>query len=96
MDEQVYRRLKYLPNSNVFDHIAWQVNGNTVVLSGKVYTLGTKTDAASAVPKLIQILDQNSSESSTLWHCPRCGAAMIVMQRFTAAELSTCSYFDSS
>jgi predicted RNA-binding Zn-ribbon protein involved in translation (DUF1610 family) len=39
---------------------------------------------------------QASSETSSLWHCPRCGAAMIVMQRFTAAELSTCSYFDSS
>jgi hypothetical protein len=39
---------------------------------------------------------QIPSESSSLWHCPRCGAAMIVIQRFTAAELSTCSYFDSS
>ena len=39
---------------------------------------------------------QNSSDSSTLWHCPRCGSAMIVIQRFTAAELSTCAYFDSS
>lgn len=39
---------------------------------------------------------QIASESSTLWHCPRCGAAMIVIQRFTAAELSTCAYFDSS
>jgi hypothetical protein len=36
------------------------------------------------------------AESSSLWHCPRCGAAMIVVQRFTAAELSTCAYFDSS
>jgi len=36
------------------------------------------------------------SERSSPWHCPRCGAAMIVMQRFTAAELSLCSYFDSS
>ena len=35
-------------------------------------------------------------ESSSLWHCPRCGASMIVIQRFTAAELSTCMYFDSS
>jgi hypothetical protein len=34
------------------------------------------------------------AESSSL--CPRCGAAMIVVQRFTAAELSTCTYFDSS
>src|SRR6266436_4413191 len=39
---------------------------------------------------------QMPSESSTLWHCPRCGAAMIVIQRFTAAELAICSYFDSS
>jgi hypothetical protein len=36
------------------------------------------------------------SESSSLWHCPRCGPAMILMQRFTAAELSTCMYFHSS
>ncbi|PYX41928.1 MAG: hypothetical protein DMG83_22500 [Acidobacteria bacterium] len=35
-------------------------------------------------------------ESSFLWHCPRCGASMILIQRFTAAELSTCMYFDSS
>jgi len=35
-------------------------------------------------------------DSSSLWHCPRCGASMIVMQRFTAAELSACTYFDSS
>src|SRR5271167_3760521 len=39
---------------------------------------------------------QVSAESSSVWHCPCCGTAMIVMQRFTAAELSTCSYFDSS
>ncbi len=36
------------------------------------------------------------SESPALWHCPRCGATMIVIQRFTAAELSPCMYFDSS
>jgi hypothetical protein len=35
-------------------------------------------------------------ESSSLWHCPRCGAAMILIQRFPAAELSACMYFDSS
>ena len=39
---------------------------------------------------------KNPPESSTLWHCPRCGAAMIVVQRFTAVELSACIYFDSS
>ncbi len=35
-------------------------------------------------------------ETSSLWHCPHCGASMIVIQRFTAAELSACMYFDSS
>ena len=30
------------------------------------------------------------------WHCPHCGAAMVVQQRFTGAELARCSYFDSS
>jgi hypothetical protein len=30
------------------------------------------------------------SEISSLWHCPRCGASMIVIQRFTAMELSAC------
>ena len=36
------------------------------------------------------------SESSSLWLCPRCGTSMMVIQRFTAAELSACMYFDSS
>jgi Putative transposase len=40
--------------------------------------------------------EEAHSDSSSLWHCPRCGAAMIVIQRFTAAELSQCAYFDSS
>ena len=42
------------------------------------------------------VTGQASSEASSLWHCPRCGATMSVVQRFTAAELSTCTYFDSS
>ena len=37
-----------------------------------------------------------SGQSPANWHCPRCGAPMIVAQRFTAAELSRCAYFDSS
>jgi hypothetical protein len=36
------------------------------------------------------------SENACLWHCPRCGASMILIQRFTAEELSACTYFDSS
>jgi hypothetical protein len=37
-----------------------------------------------------------SGESPSTWHCPHCGAPMVVAQRLTAAELSRCSYFDSS
>jgi len=37
-----------------------------------------------------------AGDSSSTWHCPRCGAAMAVVQRLTAAELSRCSYLDSS
>jgi len=32
----------------------------------------------------------------SLWHCPHCGATMIVLQRFTAEELSKCVSLDSS
>jgi hypothetical protein len=35
------------------------------------------------------------SPSSSPWHCPRCGATMVVIQRFTPAELAACMYFDS-
>jgi len=39
---------------------------------------------------------QIHAEGSSLWHCPHGGATMVVIQRFTAAELSACMYFDSS
>jgi len=37
-----------------------------------------------------------SSETASTWHCPNCGAAMIVVHRLTAGELSRCAYFDTS
>ena len=50
----------------------------------------------------LQLLDAASSgagevhsESPSLWHCPRSGASMIVLQRITVAELSTRTYFDT-
>ncbi len=36
------------------------------------------------------------ASGSSDWHCPHCGAVMVVTSRLTAAELSRCSYFDSS
>ncbi len=33
----------------------------------------------------------------SVWHCPRCGSVMVVIQTFSAEQLpSRCSYFDSS
>jgi hypothetical protein len=48
-----------------------------------------------SMPKKVRTQEAHA-ESSSLWHCPRCGASMIVIQRFTAAEISICIYFDSS
>jgi hypothetical protein len=59
-------------------------------------TLGRQLLAFSSSTKLQVRSYGLRSESACLWHCPRCGALMIVIQRFTAAELSTCMYFDSS
>ncbi len=64
---------------------------------------GAGSDAASTPSNYLTIRAEREvrtrdlrSESSSLWHCPRCGASMVLIQRFTVAELSTCMYFDSS
>ena len=59
-------------------------------------TLGRQLLAFSSSTELPVRTYDLRSESSFLWHCPRCGASMIVIQRFTAEELSACAYFDSS
>jgi hypothetical protein len=41
-------------------------------------------------------ISSGPSESASTWHCPRCGSPMVVARKFTAADLSLCSYFDSS
>ena len=52
LNEQVYRRLKGMINANVFDFVDWEINGSTVTLTGKVYTIGTRRDAANQVKDL--------------------------------------------
>jgi predicted RNA-binding Zn-ribbon protein involved in translation (DUF1610 family) len=37
-----------------------------------------------------------SPQTTSAWHCPNCGAAMVVLQKLTAAQLSRCVYFDTS
>ena len=39
---------------------------------------------------------QSPEATQSTWHCPHCGAAMVVAQRLTAVEIARCSYFDSS
>jgi len=61
---------------------------------------------ASRVALCRQLLGPRSCPASTatspvtcensLWHCPTCGAAMIILQRFSAEELSLCLRLDSS
>lgn len=61
---------------------------------------------ASRVSLCRQLLSPRSPTADTettpaicenpLWHCPSCGAVMILLQRFTAAQLSPCISFDSS
>src|SRR5437867_1784857 len=48
----------------------------------------------SSNPTLEEVHPQQvQSERSSLWHCPRCGASMVLIQRFTAAELTACMFF---
>lgn len=49
VEQQIYKKLLGLPNYGVFDVIKYQVNGGTVLLTGKVYSLGTKSTAANVV-----------------------------------------------
>ena len=72
-----------------FGFLANRWRASRLALSRQLLSRNSPTPAPA-------VTHQAFSETSSLWHCPRCGAAMIVMQRFTAAELSTCSYFDSS
>lgn len=37
-----------------------------------------------------------SPASASTWHCPRCGALMIILTRLTPQDLSRCTFFDSS
>jgi hyperosmotically inducible protein len=49
IEQQVYKKLRGLSNYGVFDFIRAEVQGDTVVLTGKTYSLGTRGEAASEV-----------------------------------------------
>ncbi len=48
-EQRVYHELLKLPHYGVFDYISFSVNGSTVTLTGKTYSLGTKNAAARFV-----------------------------------------------
>ncbi len=61
LDQSVFHELRKLPNYNVFDWIGFSVDGSTVTLTGKVYSLGTKNDAArfvKSVPGVTKVVNE--------------------------------------
>ncbi len=51
-EEQIFKKILGLPNYGVFDNIKFAVNGDTVTLTGQVYSLGTANEAASVVKRV--------------------------------------------
>jgi hypothetical protein len=41
-------------------------------------------------------LPANCESTYVSWHCPKCGAEMVIVQRLSSAEITSCGYFDSS
>ncbi len=52
IEQKIYRKLLELPRYGLFDHITFQVQGDTVILSGKTISLGTKQAAAAYVKEV--------------------------------------------
>jgi hypothetical protein len=52
MQKRIRKELVTLPYYGVFDNLAYQVEGNTVTLSGQVVRPSTRSDAARRVAKL--------------------------------------------
>ena len=52
MERQIFKKLIALPYYGVFDHITFQLNGGTVILDGKVNSLGTRSSAESSVKRI--------------------------------------------
>jgi hypothetical protein len=71
-----------------FGFLANRWRASRLALARQLLASGSSTEQ--------QVKAHDVPDSSSLWHCPRCGASMIVIQRFMAVELSACTYFDSS
>src|SRR6185369_4852499 len=52
MEQQINKQIHMVSNYGVFDYITFQVNGPIVTLTGKVNSLGTKSEAAALVKRV--------------------------------------------
>ena len=52
IERQIFKKILAQPNYGVFDHITFSFDNGTVVLGGKVNSLGTRNGAASAVKRI--------------------------------------------
>jgi hyperosmotically inducible periplasmic protein len=52
LEQQIHKTLVGLPNYGVFDHITFRTVDGMVVLSGKVYSLGTRSAATASVKRI--------------------------------------------
>jgi hypothetical protein len=52
LEDRIFKEIITLPRYGVFDHITFQVSGNTVILGGNVNSLGTKKAAERSVRRI--------------------------------------------
>lgn len=52
IEGQVFKKIIGLPYYGIFDHIAFEVEGDTVILQGKVLSLGTRKSAERVVQRI--------------------------------------------
>ena len=52
LEKKVYKEILIMPYYGVFDNIQFEVEGNTVTLTGKVYSLGLKKRAEKTVKRI--------------------------------------------
>lgn len=52
LERKIFKEIIKLPYYGVFDHIAYKLDGNTVTLYGKTYSLGTKKSAERVVKRI--------------------------------------------
>lgn len=52
LEQKVFKKILTLPYYGVFDNIAFEVNGSTVTLTGKVYSLGLAKTAERVVERI--------------------------------------------